>query len=56
VLFGDAGGNLYVVSTASGQQLFTTNFSEDTIEAGITVAEGYIFVPTSAGVYAFSLG
>jgi polyvinyl alcohol dehydrogenase (cytochrome) len=50
LLFGDVLGNLYAVSTTSGQQLFTMSFSS-TIEGGITAAEGYLFVPTSAGVY-----
>ena len=52
VLVGDVDGNLYAISTASGQQLFHTSLSA--IYGGVTEAEGYIFVPTATGVYAFS--
>jgi polyvinyl alcohol dehydrogenase (cytochrome) len=59
VLFGDNSGDFYAVSTANGDQLFYSNF-KNSIASGITVAEGYVLVPTSLygnpssmGLYAF---
>jgi hypothetical protein len=56
VLFGDTDGNMYVFST-SGEQLFAQALPSG-IYGGITVAEGYVFVPTAYGsvngVYAFA--
>jgi polyvinyl alcohol dehydrogenase (cytochrome) len=66
VLFGDLTGNMYVVSATNGTELFNMSFPNSSIEAGITVADGYVFVPTAAqhymqksilnvsGIYAFS--
>ena len=58
VLFGDTDGNLYAVSTGSGHQLFHATVP-GSIEGGISVAEGLVFVPmsfgsgNSGGLYAF---
>ena len=60
VLFGDDLGNLYALSTSDGTLLFQTKFN-NSIEGGITAAEGYVLVPTSfgtsppSGVYALSV-
>ena len=48
VLFGDEHGNFYAVSSASGTQLFHSTVP-GSIEAGITVAEGMVFVPMAFG-------
>jgi polyvinyl alcohol dehydrogenase (cytochrome) len=57
VLVGDTGGNLYAVSSLTGQQLMHIQLSGK-IAAGITEAEGFVFVPmtfsASNGVCAFS--
>ncbi len=61
ILYGDAMGDLYAVSSSSGQVLFQTRLGGP-IEAGVTVAEGHVLVPTgvpghspnSFGVYAFA--
>jgi polyvinyl alcohol dehydrogenase (cytochrome) len=60
VLVGDNSGDMYAISTTNGHQLYYRQFS-DGIDGGITVAEGYVFVPTSldgptnsTGVYAFT--
>lgn len=60
VLVGDAIGNLYALNISDGRQLFYTSFNHN-IEAGVTVAESHLFVPTafgsgySTGVDAFSI-
>ena len=63
VLFGDDGGNLFAVATTDGTQLFHTQLPSP-IGAGISVAEGHVFVPTGLpfdsndkgayGVYSFA--
>ena len=61
ILFGDAIGDLYAVSSSSGKVLFQKQLPGP-IEAGVTVAEGHVLVPTGApfysqytnGVYAFA--
>jgi outer membrane protein assembly factor BamB len=52
VVFGDAKGNLYGVASATGAPLFDTNLRAS-IQAGVTLAEGHLFVPTAAGNPAF---
>lgn len=62
VLVGDDSGNLYALNSSNGNVIFDKTFTHS-IEAGITEADGYIFVPTSfavspggsSGVYAYSL-
>jgi polyvinyl alcohol dehydrogenase (cytochrome) len=48
VLFGDASGNFYAVSTGSGTQLFHGTVP-GSILAGTTAAEGLVFVPMAYG-------
>jgi polyvinyl alcohol dehydrogenase (cytochrome) len=48
VLFGDEHGDAYAVSIASGTQLFHTSVP-GSIDAGLTVAEGMVFIPMDLG-------
>jgi outer membrane protein assembly factor BamB len=48
LLFGDARGNLYALSTKAGGTLFHKRLP-NAIEAGVTPAEGHVFVATSQG-------
>jgi len=61
ILYGDAIGDLYAVSSSGGQVLFQRRLGGP-IEGGVTVAEGHVLVatgvpfhsPNSFGVYAFA--
>lgn len=62
VVVGDTKGNMLVLSSNTGQEFLHEKFSNG-IQAGITIAEGYVLVPTSspgpnntAGLYAFGSG
>jgi polyvinyl alcohol dehydrogenase (cytochrome) len=60
VIEGDADGNLYAFSTSTGAILYHTQF-QNSVEAGITPAEGFVLVPTSfganntAGLFAYTV-
>jgi glucose dehydrogenase len=68
VIFGDLSGRMYAASTTTGNILFNKTFMNRSIEAGITVADGHVFIPvafpnyqmynnnngSTAGLYAFS--
>ena len=47
-LFGDAKGNVYAISIATGKTLFHVALP-DSVQAGITPAEGHLFVATCKG-------
>ncbi len=49
ILFGDDKGNVYAINSTSGSQIFYSKFPGTQINAGVTVAEGYAFIPTSFG-------
>lgn len=60
VLFGDDNGTFYALSAKNGSVLYTTKLP-NAIDAGITVAEGYVLVPAGSsgpgstrGLYAFN--
>ena len=44
ILYGDAKGDLYAVSSSSGRVLYQTQLGA-AVEGGVTVAEGYVLVP-----------
>ena len=60
VLFGDVYGYVYAINISNGALLFQTKL-QNSVDAGVTSAEGYVFVATSfgpaagAGLYAFAL-
>lgn len=49
VLVGDENGDFYAINTTTGNQVFNTIIPGVQIDAGITSAEGHIFVPASYG-------